>query len=308
LPQLGLGPTIGRVEAVGDIEPPNLTFWQRAILRRLRRKANKAKGEPLSEEDWAVLWKMHASVPNRLVEKLWSVLPGSPRCGMCGAPFSGPGSMVVKPLGYRPSRKNPTLCATCVEASPPGGAKMRTGVMFADLRGFTSSSEGADPSHVSGLLRRFYGCAEGVLFPEAIIDKLIGDEVMALYLPYLELQSKRVPELMLAQARELLAAIGYGSSGGPFVEVGVGLDYGEAFVGNIGERDVFDFTAVGDVVNTAARLQGQAGPGEIVLSERVAAGIREPVGERVELRLAGKSEEEPAYRVAVARDMPQPVS
>ncbi len=60
---------------------------------------------------------------------------------------------------------------------------MLTGVLFADLRGFTASSEGADPEEVSQVLRRFYRCAEDVLFPDAIIDKLIGDEVMALYLP-----------------------------------------------------------------------------------------------------------------------------
>jgi adenylate cyclase len=207
--------------------------------------------------------------------------------------------MVAKPLGYRPSRKTPSLCATCVEASPPGGAKMPTGVMFADVRGFTASSEGADPSQVSSLLRRFYGCAESVLFPEAIIDKLIGDEVMALYLPYLEHRAGPVQELMLAQARELLTAVGYGSSEGPFVELGIGLDYGEAYVGNIGERDLYDFTAVGDVVNTASRLQGQAAGGEIVLSERVAAELREPVGERVELHLKGKPEPETAYRLVM---------
>jgi adenylate cyclase len=142
------------------------------------------------------------------MHRIWSALPGTPRCGMCGAPFAGAGSVVVRPLGYRPSRKNPHLCATCVEASPPGGAKMITGVMFADLRGFTERSEGVDPSEVSATLRRFYQAAEQVLFPKAIIDKLIGDEVMALYLPYLEAGGDAVPELMLDHARDLLDAVG----------------------------------------------------------------------------------------------------
>ena len=61
---------------------------------------------------------------------------------------------------------------------------METGVLFADIRGFTSLSERTDPAAVSTMLRRFYTAAEDVLFPEAVIDKLIGDEVMALYLPY----------------------------------------------------------------------------------------------------------------------------
>lgn len=105
---------------------------------------------------------------------------------------------------------------------------------------------------------------------------------------------------MLDHARELLRAIGYGAAEGPFVEMGVGLDVGEAFVGNIGQRALFDFTAVGDVVNTASRLQGQAAGGEIVLSARVAEGLPgEHLGAPVELELKGKSRPEQAYRVTL---------
>ena len=60
---------------------------------------------------------------------------------------------------------------------------MEVGVLFADLRGFTSDSESRTPAEVSTELRRFYAHAEKVFFPEALIDKLIGDEVMALYVP-----------------------------------------------------------------------------------------------------------------------------
>ena len=102
---------------------------------------------------------------------------------------------------------------------------------------------------------------------------------------------------MLEHARELLLAVGYGSDDGPFVEMGIGLDVGEAFVGNIGDRALFDFTAVGDVVNTASRLQGQAAGGEVVISERVAEGLPRTEGSRVELELKGKSEAQVAYRL-----------
>jgi adenylate cyclase len=236
-----------------------------------------------------------------MVALVLRVLPSSPRCGVCAAPFAGPGRFLVGPLGYRPSRKNPTVCSVCVEFAPPGGMKMQTGVLFADLRGFTARFDGADPEEASLVLRRFYRCAEDVLFPDAVIDKLIGDEVMALYLPDLkrDVEHDRVPDLMLEHARDLLRSVGYGSSDGPFVEMGIGLDFGEAFVGNIGQRALYDFTAVGDVVNTASRLQGQAAGGEIVLSDRVAAGLPESVGTRVELQLKGKPEPQAAYRVAV---------
>jgi adenylate cyclase len=276
-------------------------MWQRMAVRKLRRKAGRADGEPLSPEDWKVAWHMHESGFGRGFGWFLRMLPSSPRCSVCAAPFAGAGRLVAGPLGYRPSRKNPEICGMCVEFSPPGGMKMQTGVLFADLRGFTSGAAGADPEDVSRLLRRFYRCAEDVLFPEAVIDKLIGDEVMALYLPDLSRRVTRdgVAEQMLAHARGLLEAVGYGTPEGPFAEMGIGLDVGEAFVGNIGQRALYDFTAVGDVVNTASRLQGQAGGGEIVLSARVAAGLPGLDAPREELLLKGKPEAEPAFRVVV---------
>jgi adenylate cyclase len=105
---------------------------------------------------------------------------------------------------------------------------------------------------------------------------------------------------MLSQSRELLALIGYGSEERPFVEVGIGLDFGEAFVGNVGERSLYDFTAIGDVVNVAARLQGEARGGEIVFSGRLAEHLAVAPGERVEISLKGKAEPVVAYRSSVA--------
>jgi adenylate cyclase len=177
--------------------------------------------------------------------------------------------------------------------------KMYAGILFADLRGFTARFEDVDPEEASKVLRRFYRCAEDVLFPDAVIDKLIGDEVMALYLPLLKRRTMGagdVPGLMLKHGRELLKAVGYGSRDGPFVELGIGLDVGETFVGNIGHRAVYDFTAIGDAVNTASRLEAEALGGEIVFSDRVASGLSTSAGTRVELQLKGKSRPQTAYR------------
>jgi adenylate cyclase len=274
-----------------------LTFWQRAAQRRLRRATRKRRDEPLSSEDWAAYFAMASDPTGRAVSRMLRALPSSPRCGICGAPFSGFGSRLLRPLGYQPSRKSPNLCATCVESAPPGGMTTEAGVLFADIRGFTRLSEQRDPEQVSALLRRFYRSAEHVLFPEAIIDKLIGDEVMALYLPmYGNLDEPA--SVMLRHARELLAAIGYGGEGEPIAEVGIGLDYGEAFVGNVGQGSLNDFTAIGDVVNVASRLQGQAQGGEIVASARLIDRLEgPPPGERIELELKGKAEPVAAYRI-----------
>lgn len=277
------------------------TIYQRGVKRRLRRLARRDADEPLAPEDWEVLWRMHEGGPGRLMSRIFLALPHGPRCGVCGAPFEGPGRFLTRPLGFYPSRKNPTICATCVELAPPGGMTMPVGVLFADLRGFTARFDGADPREASVVLRRFYSCAEQVLFPQAVIDKLIGDEVMALYLPTMkhDLPVERVPSVMLEHARGLLRAVGYGGDGPPFVEMGVGLDFGEAFVGNIGQRALFDFTAVGDVVNTASRLQHEAASGEIVLSARVAEGLGSQLGAPEMLQLKGKGELQPAYRAGV---------
>jgi adenylate cyclase len=282
-------------------ERPKLTLWQQLGLRAIRRKAGRRTGEPLRPEDWEVVWRLHEYGLNRALNWLFFVLPRSPRCGACGAPFAGVGRWIAGPLGYRPSRKNPTVCATCVELAPPGGMKLPTGILFADLRGFTARFDGGDPEEAATVLRRFYQCAEEVLFPKAIIDKLIGDEVMALYLPDLkrDFSHEEAPAVMLEHALGLLRAVGYGSGEEPFVEMGIGLDFGEAFVGNIGQRALYDFTAVGDVVNTASRLQSQAAGGEIMLSERVADALPNPIGTAVQLTLKGKSEPQTAYRVSV---------
>ncbi|HET6997326.1 MAG TPA: adenylate/guanylate cyclase domain-containing protein [Solirubrobacterales bacterium] len=282
---------------MADQEPAERrTPLQRMARNRVRRAARKAGDEPLSPEDWGAFFELGASRGERGVSRVLRALPSSPRCGICGAPFAGFGAKLVRPLGFRQSRKSPNLCATCVESSPPGGMTTEAGVLFADLRGFTRLSEQSEPEAVSEVLRRFYACAEDVLFPEAVIDKLIGDEVMGLYLPMYGRFEEAAP-VMLEHAKALLRGVGYGGGEPPFAEVGIGLDYGEAFVGNIGRRSLNDFTAIGDVVNVASRLQGEARGGEIVASSRLVDRLDQAPGERLELELKGKAEPVVAYRI-----------
>lgn len=277
------------------------------MLKSLIKQSKKHPGEELSSEDWAKFYSFGAQRSAQAMKRVLRSLPSSPRCGMCGAPFEGFGGRVVRPFGYRPSRKNPNLCAVCVELAPPGGMTADVGVLFADLRGFTSRSETLTPSETNALLRGFYRCAEQVFLPVALIDKLIGDEVMALYVPYfVKALTKQegpaggntVAAIMLEHAHELLERAGYGSPDGPSFEIGIGLDFGEAFIGNIGDEAVRDFTAVGDVINTASRLQGQAASGEIIVSARLAHYLDNPPGKLEQLELKGKQQPVEAYRVA----------
>ena len=218
-------------------------------------------------------------------------LPSDPRCAVCRAPYGGVGGRIMGRLGFAPSRKNPRLCSQCFEKAPMGGVEMDVGILFADVRGFTALAERQAPDEVAALLNRFYATAVEVLGEHAIIDKLVGDQVMALYLPGV---FPGVPaQHMVVDARELLAASGYREQQ-PWVEIGIGLDFGSAFVGNVGSGVVKDFTAIGDVVNTAARLQAAAASGETVMSTRVRdrAGADARGAETRELALKGKSDPE----------------
>jgi adenylate cyclase len=248
------------------------------------------RGEP---EDVVFFERMNGHLPRNFA-RLMRMLPAEPRCRLCNAPFGGLGGRMMRRVGFGPSRKNPTLCNTCFEKAPMGGVEMEIGVLFADVRGFTSLAETMTPDDVAEMLNRFYASATEVLTRSAIVDKLVGDEVMALYIP-LMLGDGWEGE-MVRDGRELLEAVGYGANGDPWLRLGIGLDVGRAYVGNVGSGEVKDFTALGDVVNTAARLQSAAEAGQLVMSDRLFARLAEaPAGAAAAtLELKGKSETEPA--------------
>lgn len=237
------------------------------------------------------------------MRKLMRHVPSEPRCKLCNTPFRGIGA-VFKVAGFGPSRKNPNFCNTCFERAPLGGEEMDIGVLFADVRGFTSLAETLPPAELEARLRTFYETATDVLMRhDAVIDKLVGDEVMALFLP--QFAGHDLMEKMVSSSQALLGALGYDSGSGeePQLPLGVGVAFGTAFVGNVGHDDVLkDFTALGDVVNVAQRLQKQAGPGEIVLSEGVYDTVWErfPEAVRVELGLKGKRAPVAAYVIGAS--------
>ncbi len=177
---------------------------------------------------------------------------------------------------------------------PPGGAEVDVAVLFADVRGSTALGERSGASEFAGLLNRFYATAtEVILRHDGLIDKLIGDEAMALFIPGVAGPDYR--RRALAAARELLEAVGYGSPAGSWLPLGVGLNAGQAYVGNVGTA-VVDFTALGDAVNVAARLQGSAGEGQLVVSadllEDMSAEL--PRAQRHELDARGREAPVPA--------------
>jgi len=230
--------------------------------------------KPTVEEWWRRNLTGHGG-SMRLERSLLKLLPHDPRCKLCNAPFRGFGGLVMRLTGRRPWAKNPNICTICERSARKyrGGAEIEVTLLFADVRGSTSVAETMSPLEFSALMNRFYGAATRVLQTDAVIDKLVGDEVIGLYLPFVkEGPARRAIEA----AQELLVATGHADAVGPWLPVGIGVHTGVAFVGIVGSAEtVTDFTALGDAVNVTARLASNAAGGEILVSEAAlaAAGI-----------------------------------
>lgn len=175
----------------------------------------------------------------------------------------------------------------------PGGTELEISMLFVDVRGSTDLAERMTATDFAQLMDRFYKAATDVLIrTDALIDKLVGDEVMALYVPLFTGPNHARPAVHAAQ--ELLRATGYGEKQGPWLRIGVGVHTGVAFVGTVkGAQDsVDDITALGDNVNVAARLASMAAPGEALISEAAYAsgGVNLGEIEQRQLELKGRSE------------------
>jgi adenylate cyclase len=177
-------------------------------------------------------------------------------------------------------------------------------MLFVDVRGSTTIAEKMDTLEFSRLMNRFYEAAINVLVrANAFIDKLVGDEVTALFIPGFAGEEHSRKAVQAGQS--LLRVTGHEDPGGPWVPVGVGIHTGTAWVGSIAgvSGAAADFTALGDNVNIAARLASKAGQGEVIISEDTynAPQIRNEGLEKRDLELKGKSELV-SVRVMHARD------
>ncbi len=156
-----------------------------------------------------------------------------------------------------------------------GGAITELTVLFADLRGFTSFSERSSPEQVVGLLNRYFGIATPLVLAQGgTVDKFVGDAMMALFNA-----PARQPDHALRAARAALAMqaaieqIAADNAGWPRFRIGINT--GPALVGNIGSAELRNFTAIGDTVNLASRLESSAESGQIVIGAATYAQIRD---------------------------------
>jgi len=229
-------------------------------------------------------------------------VPSEPRCKMCGAPFQGVGRPLMHLLHRDRWAKNPRYCGYCFKVLQEhhGGAEIEASFLFADVRGSTALAERVSATEFRRLLNRFYEIASRILVEhDAIVDKFVGDEVIGLFVPALAEEAHA--ERAIAAALALLRGTGHAKPGGPWLPIGIGVHTGVAYIGSVGEPPVTDLTALGDVVNTTARLASAASAGEILVTDSAAtaSGFDTSGLERRELELKGKRDMTPVYVASV---------
>ena len=175
----------------------------------------------------------------------------------------------------------------------PGGTEVELSMLFVDVRGSTSLAEKMKPSDYSRLMNRFYKAATDVLIrTDAFIDQFVGDEAVGLYFPLFTGPNHTRAAVLAAQ--ELLKVMGYGGKHEPWIPVCVGVHMGTVFFGTISwsEGSVTDVAALGDNVNTTARIASKAASGEALISDVAYAASGLDLGdlEQRQLELKGKSE------------------
>jgi adenylate cyclase len=193
--------------------------------------------------------------------------------------------------------------ASQVEAVKLGGEKRPVVVFFSDIRGFTSMSENMIPDEIASLLTEYFTEMVEIVFEHGgTLDKFMGDAIMALW--GAPLKHDDDADRAMRAAIEQLATVDklnekWAAEGRPEVQIGIGINFGDVFAGNIGSDRRLEYTVIGDAVNVASRLCSKAGPGEILISEPFYQGLTDPpeVEALEPIELKGKAQAVPVYRV-----------
>lgn len=189
-------------------------------------------------------------------------------------------------------------------------ARRNIAVLFVDIRGFTSMSESLEPEQVVSILNEYFSVVySSIITWNGTLDKFIGDAAMAIFNAPNDVDDYVFNAVCAAddiQKNFEPLREKFMSEYGKEVHLGIGINSGTAIVGNIGCMGRFDYTAIGDTVNTASRLESKALPGQILISETVYAEVESRVSvDRVgALSLKGKAKAVETYQI-VTIDKPK---
>ena len=183
------------------------------------------------------------------------------------------------------------------------GERREVTVLFCDVRGFTPLSERLSPEEVVSLLNDFYTLMIETTFKyDGTLDKFMGDAVMAIFgAPIAHPDhSARAVQTALAM-REGIGGLNArrAQQGKEGVAIGIGVSAGEAVAGTVGTEDRMEYTVIGDSVNLAARLESNAKPGQILISQRTWDRVKNVVEVRPlgPIKVKGKEEQVEVYEV-----------
>jgi len=201
----------------------------------------------------------------KVITNTYRLLPHDPRCKICASPFEGFGGVVMRSVfGRGRSVLNPQFCNICEDYAQKnqGGAEVEMSMLFADVRGSTALSEKMTPSEFQKLINRFYVGATNIIADEyGLVEKLAGDAVAAFW--GAGFAGKNYVARTVRAAQKIQQAMGEQN-----IPVGIGVHAGVAYFGAMGsEGGLVDISAIGDEVNTAARIASKAAAGEILVSE-----------------------------------------
>lgn len=192
----------------------------------------------------------------------------SEQCAICGVPLRGMLAYMFRLAGTRRSERNPHICNRCNTHIEEGRVVELT-VLFADMSSFTKLTQELGPERTHEVVNAFLTMAAEVLVEQgAFIDKYIGDSVMAFFNVPIR-AADHATRAVVAAVRIQERMSGLGQHFGIPLRATVGIASGWARVGRLGPSRSQDFTAIGDAVNVASRLQAQAGPNEILMDGNV---------------------------------------
>lgn len=256
-----------------------------------QRRGREMPRKKTPEQEWREFLDARPSAFETL-RRVFRLIPSDPRCALCNLPYAGIGGLLLRLSGGGPWERNPRFCKLCFRSLPrAGGAETELSLLFTDVRGSTPMAQRMSPSELRAVMDRFVDeSTRAVMHTNGLIEKFIGDEVAALYIP--RYTGRDHARAAIDGAQRLLRATGHDRPEGPWIPLGAGVHTGRAYVGTVGSGESrIDLAALGDTVNTAARLADVADIGEILVSEEAAraAGLDASL-ERRRLELKGRSE------------------
>ena len=246
--------------------------------------------KPEIDQMWHDWFTSNASSVEKRLFRTFRLLPHDPRCKICHSPFEGMGGLMMRTLfGRKQSALNPYFCNVCEDFAKkyPGGSEVEMSMLFADVRGSTALSEQMTVTEFRELINRFFvESTKAIAREDGLLEKLAGDAVAAFwgagfagpaYVAKTIHAAQKIQKVMKQQK----------------IPVGIGVHAGVAYFGAMGSAEgLVSISAIGDEVNTAARLASKAAAGEIIVSEKtlVKAGINSDGLESRSLELKGISQ------------------